>query len=143
MPYRFLEDVAIADVAFEAWGDTVEAMFAAAAEATMNVMVGDLEAIAVRVRRSVRVESDALDLLLFNFLQELIFYKDAEQLLLRVEAIQLEKDRPPFSVVAELAGETLDMERHELVADVKAVTLHKFRVEETERGWEAFVILDI
>ena len=143
MPYRFLEDVAIADVAFEAWGDTAETMFVAAAEATMNVMVGDLEAIAVRTRRSVCVESDALDLLLFNFLQELIFYKDAEQLLLRVEAIRLEKDRLPFSVAAKLAGETLDMDRHELVADVKAVTLHKFRVEETERGWEAFVILDI
>ena len=143
MPYRFLEDIAIADVAFEAWGDTVEAMFAAAATATMNVMVGDLEAIAVRTHRSVRVESDELDLLLFNFLQELIFYKDAEQLLLRVENVRLERDRPPFSAVAELAGETLDMDRHELVADVKAVTLHKFRVEEAERGWEAFVILDI
>jgi len=27
--------------------------------------------------------------------------------------------------------------------DVKAVTLHRFRVEQTEQGWEALVILEI
>jgi SHS2 domain-containing protein len=45
--------------------------------------------------------------------------------------------------VGVLAGEELDMNRHDLVVDVKAVTLHQFRVEKTDRGWEAFVILDI
>ena len=141
MPYRFLDDVAIADVAFEAWGETLEAMFIASAEATLNVMVADLETVAGRTRRSVRVESDALDLLLFNFLQEFIYYKDAQRLLLRVETLQIETS--PFSASAELSGEELDIDRHELVVDVKAVTLHRFRVEETDRGWEAFVILDI
>jgi SHS2 domain-containing protein len=29
------------------------------------------------------------------------------------------------------------------VVDVKAVTLHRFRVEQTPSGWEATVILDI
>ena len=143
MPYKYLEDVAIADVAFEAWGETAEAMFVAAADATMNVMVGDLRAIVKRTRRPVRIESDALDLLLFNLLQELIYYKDAEQLLLRVEAVRLERDRSPLLLTAELAGEALDRDRHELVTDVKAVTLHRFSVAEAERGWEAFVILDI
>ena len=46
MPYRYLEDIATADVAFEAWGDTLEEMFVAAADATMNVMVSDLDTIA-------------------------------------------------------------------------------------------------
>ena len=141
MPYRFLDDVAIANVAFEAWGETREAMFIASAEATLNVMVADLETVASRTRRSARVESDALDLLLFNFLQEFIYYKDAQRLLLRVETLQIQTS--PFSASAELSGEELNMDRHELVVDVKAVTLHQFRVEETHRGWEAFVILDI
>ncbi len=143
MPYLFLEDVAIADVAFEAWEDTPEALFVAAAEATMNVMVDDLDTIVKQTRRTAQVESEALDLLLFNFLQEIIFYKDAEQLLLRAERVRIETGGDGFSASAELAGEVLDMDRHELVVDVKAVTLHQFRVEETERGWEAFVILDI
>ena len=143
MPYRFLEDVAIADVAFEAWGDTVEALFVAVAEATLNVMVRDLDTVVKRKHRSVQLEPDALDLLLLNFLQEVIFYKDAERLLLRVVGVRVEPDGDDFRAFAELAGEELDMDRHELVVDVKAVTLHQFRVEQTGRGWEAFVILDI
>ena len=143
MPYRFLEDVSIADVAFEAWGDTVEAMFISAAEATMNVMVADLETVSRRVRRSVCVEADALDLLLLNFLQELIYYKDAEQLLLRTDRVRVNAQLPPLSASADLSGEKLDMSRHDLLVDVKAVTLHRFQVSKTERGHEAFVILDI
>ena len=46
MAYRYLEDIAIADVAFEAWGKSREALFRAAAEATLNVMVGDLDSVA-------------------------------------------------------------------------------------------------
>ena len=143
MPYRFLEAVSIADVAFEAWGDTVEAMFVAAAEATMNVMVADLETISRRIRRSIRVEADALDLLLFNFLQELIFYKDAEQLLLRADRVRISAQPSPLSASADLSGEKLDTNRHDLLVDVKAVTLHRFQVSKTGRGHEAFVILDI
>jgi SHS2 domain-containing protein len=143
VPYRFLEDVSIADVAFEAWGDTVEAMFVASAEATLNVMVADLKTVARQTRRSIRVEADALDLLLFNFLQELIYYKDAERLLLLAERVQVETGRAPLSASAVLAGEALDAARHDLLVDVKAVTLHRFQVAQSGRGWEAFVILDI
>jgi SHS2 domain-containing protein len=143
LPYVFLDDIAIADVAFEAWGDTLEALFVSAAEATVNVMVEDLDSIGERVDRVVRVESEARDLLLFNFLQEFIFFKDAQQLLLRPSEIEISRTGGGFAVDARLVGETLDPERHSLVVDVKAVTLHRFKVEETERGWEAFVILDI
>jgi SHS2 domain-containing protein len=143
LPYTFLEDVAIADVAFEAWGDSLEAMFASAAEATVNVMVEDLDAIGTQVDRAVQVESEARDLLLFDFLQEFIYYKDAQQLLLRPAEVRIEHTEGRFVADARLVGEKLDPERHSLVVDVKAVTLHRFRVEKAERGWEAFVILDI
>ena len=50
----------------------------------------------------------------------------------------------PIGVVAATdAGEVMDPERHDLVVDVKAVTLHEFRVARDKREWNAFVILDI
>jgi len=143
MPYRYLEDVAIADVAFEAWGPTLEELFRAAAEATMNVMVDDLNTIAAQERRQMELEGEAVDLLLFNFLQELIYYKDAQRLLLRVEEIHIEKTDGSFKLRAEASGETLDPEKHDLRVDVKAVTLHQFEVKETPEGWQAKIILDI
>jgi SHS2 domain-containing protein len=143
MGYEYLEDVATADICFKAWGRTLEELFIAAADATMNVMVADLATIEKREEREIQVESDAIDMLLFNFLQEFIFYKDAERLLLRAYEVKIEKTDGPFKLRAKTFGEELNPEKHELPVDVKAVTLHRFQVVKSERGWEATVILDI
>ena len=143
MSYRFIEDIAIADVAFEAWGDDLAGVLASAAEATLNVMVSDLDSVASRDRRTVNLEAEEPDLLLFDFLQEVIFFKDAHRLLLRPENVVAEAREGIFTVTADLVGEELDMERHDLVVDVKAVTLHRFVVERVDGRWRAFVVLDI
>ena len=143
MPYKYLEDVAIADVAFEAWAATLEELFKAAADATVNLMVADLSTITSHEQRTIELEDESLDLLLFNFLQELIFYKDAQKLLLRVGEIQIERTNGSFKLRAEAHGEELNPAKHELGVDVKAVTLHRFQVQETPEGWQANVILDV
>jgi SHS2 domain-containing protein len=143
MPYKFLEEIATADVAFEAWGTTLEEMFVAAADATMNVMVQDLNTIADQEHREISVEANAIDMLLFELLQELIYYKDAERLLLRVPNVQIQLHDDHFTLSAEAYGEELNPDKHELIVDVKAVTLHRFEVEPTDSDWRAMVILDI
>jgi SHS2 domain-containing protein len=143
MPFHFLEEMATADIAFEAWGEDLEETFISAADATMNVMVEELNSIQPRERREIRLENDELDLLLFNLLQELIFYKDAQKLMLRIQQVRLKGKARPYILEAVAMGETLDPERHHPRVDVKAVTLHHFRLEKTESGWKALVILDI
>jgi len=143
MPFRYLDDIATADVAFEAWGATLREMFVAAADATMNVMVADLSTIAEKEYRSLQVDAKTLDMLLFDFLQELIFYKDAYQLLLRCAEVHFKRKGNLLILQAEAYGELLNPAKHDLVVDVKAVTLHRYKVEKTSRGWEATVILDI
>ncbi len=140
--YEFLEEVATADIAFRSWGKDLEETFRAAAEATMNTTVESLDTIRPRVTREFELESEELDLLLFAFLQEFIYYKDAEQLLLRVERLVVD-DSGPFRLRAQAVGERLDPDRHPQRVDVKAVTLHLFRLERTPTGWQAHVILDI
>jgi len=143
MPFRYLEDVAIADVAFEAWGATLDELFIASSEATLQVMVAESASVAARVRREVHLEAEAIDLLLFEVLQELIFFKDAERLLLRLLETNIEKQGDGWMLTAVLGGEPINPDRHELLVDVKAVTLHRFHVEPFEGGWKALVILDI
>jgi SHS2 domain-containing protein len=144
MPYDYIDDIAISDVALRAWGSTLEEVFLAAAEATMHAMVNDLDTLAPQVERSFEVRDAALDLLLLNFLQELVYYKDAQCLLLRVTDVAItQDDNADYSVRARASGERLDPERHELAADVKGVTLHRLRVVETASGWEATVVLDV
>jgi SHS2 domain-containing protein len=143
MPYRYLEEIATADIAFEAWGMDLEEVFAAAADATMNVMVEELDSIRPKERRELKLENDAIDLLLFDFLQEFIYYKDAERLLLRVDRIEIGEQEQMYLLKGTAAGEEIDPDRHRFRVDVKAVTLHQFTLEKTDRGWQATVILDI
>ncbi len=143
MPYRYLEDIAIADAAFEAWGNTLEEMFVSAAEATVNVMVRDQSAIREQQYKHLKITDTHLDMLMFQLLQELIYYKDAEQLLLRVRSVRLEHQATDWTAYVELAGESIDPERHDLIVDIKAVTLHRFEVLQNESGWTARVILDV
>jgi SHS2 domain-containing protein len=143
MPYHYIEDVGIADIAFEATGRDLPELFAAAADATMNVMIDNLDAIESRETRQIELANDKIDMLLFDFLQELIYFKDARRLLLRVREAQIDQEDEAYSLKAKVAGEQLDDARHHQRADVKAVTLHGFSVEKHEGGWKAGVLLDI
>jgi len=141
--YRYLEGIATADVAFEAWGETKEETFLAAADATLNTMVEEIGTVAPRERRVFSLTADSLDLLLFDLLQELVYHKDAERLLLRVRDLRIEETGSGYRLHAEAIGETIDRARHPLLADVKAVTLHRLSVEKTPPGWRAVVVLDV
>jgi SHS2 domain-containing protein len=143
MPYTYLEEIATADIAFRATGRTLEEVFAAAADATVNVMVEDLATIRDRTRIPVQLENDALDLLLFDFLNEFVYLKDAKGLLLRTGTIRIGPQDSRFTLRGDLYGEELDPLRHPLRGDVKAVTLHRFELRQIDHGWEATVVLDI
>ena len=142
-PYRYLEEIATADVAFEAWGATPEETFLAAADATLNAMVEEIGTVAPREHREISIAADALDLLLFELLQELVYHKDADRLLLRVRDLRIEETGDGYRLRAEGWGEMIDPGRHPLLADVKAVTLHRLSVEKTPSGWRAVVVLDV
>jgi SHS2 domain-containing protein len=143
MLYEFLEDIATADIAFRATGKDLQEVFKAAGDATINTMIEDLDSIEPKETRTFSLENDELDLLLFNFLQELVYYKDSELLLLRASQIEFEEKDGKYQLSAVVQGETLDRDRHQQGVDVKAVTLHRFQLEKTNDGWTAMVILDI
>jgi SHS2 domain-containing protein len=143
MPYRYLEDVGTADIAFEATGRDLPELFTAAADATMNVMIDNLEAIESRETRQIELSNDNVEMLLFDFLQELIYFKDAKRLLLRVCEAQIDQKDEAYFLKVKVAGERLDDARHQQRADVKAVTLHGFFVGKHDGGWQARVLLDI
>ena len=141
--YQFLEDIAIADVAFEAYGADLSDLFTKAARATTEVMLDNPVDLVPREHRIVGLEDEEVDMLLFDFLQTVIYYKDAERLLLLPESVEVYPEAQGFRLQAELCGEPIDPPRHQLSADVKAVALYRFQVEQTDTGWKATVILDV
>ena len=84
--------------------------------------------------RRVSLTEAALDLLLFDFLNRLLYYKDAERLLLRATGVDVRPAAGGWSLDAALAGEPIDPARRALGVDVKAITMHRLSVGETGAG---------
>ncbi len=143
MPFRFLEDIATADVAFEAWDSSLEELFRSCAEALLRTMVARAEDVGRDREERIHVEREELDLLLFAFLNELLFLKDARRLLLHADSIAIAEQDGNFTLEAVAAGEEIDCDRHRFLVDVKAVTMHRFRVAREGDRWRAVVVLDV
>jgi SHS2 domain-containing protein len=143
MPYRYLEEIGTADIVFEATGRDLPELFRDAGDATTNVMIDNLESIQPREARRIELFNGEIEMLLFDFLQELIFLKDAQRLLVRLPDMQISEKNETHFLKATAKGEPIDAQRHHQRADVKAVTLHNFSVERTGSGWKARVLLDI
>jgi SHS2 domain-containing protein len=139
--YRFLEDTAIADAAFEAEGDSLEDLFEACAQATFEVMA-ETKTVEAKDQEEIQLEGDDLEGLLFNWLAELIYLKDLKATAFNKYRIKIDKPNG-YRLKASIWGEVIDVKKHRVKVDVKAVTYHLLEVKNKDNMWTAKVILDI
>lgn len=140
MPYKFLPDVALADIAFEADAPTISGLFEECAVAVSEIMV-DSKTLGRNTVRKFSLKSESLDRLLYDFLTELIVVKDVDSLLFGEYELEVSPDGTSLTALAR--GEPIDREKHALRNDVKAVTMHMFGVRHEGDRWKATVVLDI
>jgi SHS2 domain-containing protein len=141
--YRFLENVAFADIACEVKARSLDDLFSEAVCAFLAAQIDRPENLKARQKIDLDFEDSKRDLLLRRFLQELIYLKDTKRLLLKPAKIAVMRSRGRWILKARLAGETLNAARHHPVVDVKAVTLHRLGVRKTAFGWKATFVLDV
>lgn len=142
-PYALLEDAPTSDAGFVARGVTLDECFQAAAEATLAIMLGNLESLRTEVVRTVQVTHEALDLLLVRVLDEIVYFKDAEGLFLRASEARVTQTEAGWQASLRLEGEPIDPERHQRSSDIKAITLHRLSIEKTAGVWQATVVVDV
>jgi SHS2 domain-containing protein len=143
MPFRYIEDELMADVAFAVENTDLAMVFQEAGDAVIKTMIENPESIRPLVTRSVTLDNEQLDLLLYNFLEQFLYYKDAEQLLLKAKTVSVQHTDDSWHLSASLTGENLDPSRHLQVVDVKAVTLHDLSLLQLQETWHAHVVLDV
>jgi SHS2 domain-containing protein len=143
MPYEYLPEMATADIAFRATAPTLEGCFKESTEALLNTMINNPEDVENRQEKTFDLQAPDLDLLLFDLLQECIYLKDVNRLLLHCSKVEIHEKDGKWHARAVVTGEPLDPKRHHQRVDVKAVTLHSFSLQETPSGWAAQMILDI
>jgi SHS2 domain-containing protein len=127
-----------ADIGIAAYGADLKEAFANAAYALFSLMV-DLDDVRECLCREARVTADNREDLLVEWLNELIYIFDVDNLLLKRFEITRLTDK---SLRADCFGEKIDPQRHRIKMGIKAATYHMLRVEEGN-GWRAQVLLDI
>jgi SHS2 domain-containing protein len=148
MPYHYLEDETTVDVAFEAKAESFEALCREAWNATLGLMVENPDAVAAARRAEFELSNSSGEMLLFDLLGELLYRKDAEGALYRLQDLTVRQPAAGgagdqvWRLTATIDGEELDPAKHHYGVDIKAVTLYAFTVEPREEGWFARVVLD-
>ena len=143
MGFEMLEDISLADVAFRVYERDLNEMFISGVRVLISVMIENPESIEQDIERNIEIESSELDLLLFEFLQEFIFYKDSESLFLLPDFVEISDTYDHYKLKCKAYGETINREKHILNVDVKAVTMHRLKVERIRDIWTATVVLDV
>lgn len=140
MTFRYLPDVALADIAFEAEAGSWNGLFESCALALTDIMV-DPSSLRNTVRKEFSLRSTDLDRLLYDFMTEIIFVKDVDSLIFGRYEVSVSEAGNSLRAVA--WGEAIDRERHRLRNDIKAVTMHLFGVKQEGGKWKSAVVLDI
>ncbi|MEK6938421.1 MAG: archease [Nanoarchaeota archaeon] len=138
--YKYLEHTA--DVLFVAEASDLPELFNQCALATEQTMI-ELKKVKPVRKVLLKHKNKSIEYLLFDFLGDLVYYKDAKQLMFSKFEIEIKEGKGEFKLTCRAYGEKLDVQRHEPKVDIKAITMHMFEVKQTPKGWYAKVLVDI
>ncbi len=140
--YEFLEDVATADLAIKVYGKDINELFRNAALAVCEATV-DPKTVKARNTVEFHLEDEGIETLLFDFLSEIIFKKDADQMVFSECRVFVEGEEGAWRLHVILKGEKINRTRHDLDYDIKAVTMHMFKIKKIKEGYEATIVVDV
>jgi SHS2 domain-containing protein len=123
-----------ADWSVRVWADDLPSLFAESAWA-MNALAGTVTDKGPRLTRAFESGGTDTESLLVAFLSELVYYQEQENLAFDMFDIQI-KD----------AQISVHMEGSQITSidkAIKAVTYHNLKIEETLRGVEVVIVLDV
>jgi SHS2 domain-containing protein len=128
------------ELAVRVTGDSQADLFVNSAAALFDVMVADVEKIESKERLPLEVEGTDRDDLMVNWVRELLYLYQGSGYLLKEFKIREVKDTV---VKAEVGGEKIDPDRHEIKQEIAAVAFHKSRMEKTGNQWTAHLIFEL
>ncbi len=128
-----------ADLGLRVRAADLNALFADAARGLFSIIATGLDPARAADMVRFQLAASAIDLLLFDWLNELLYTYESRRLLLSRFDVEVADNW--LSGVA--YGEPVDAGRHSLEHEVKAITYHGLKVERVGEGWLAEIIVDI
>ncbi|MHC1623922.1 MAG: archease [Candidatus Methanospirareceae archaeon] len=137
LKYRYIEHPS--DVGFEAYGTTLEELFANATLAMYSFMT-DVDEIETTETKEITVNAEDLYSLMFDWLDEMLFLFESESLVMNKFDITI--DDSMFRITGTCSGGKFDPAKHESGIIIKAVTYNMMEIKKNE-VWHAQVVLDV
>ena len=128
-----------ADIGIIACGAELSHTYINAAKGMFSIIT-DLRRVKEKTSHVLSVTAADRETLLVAWLNELIYFCDTAQFLVRRAEISSFSET---SLTAIVYGEKVDPSRHSIKIGIKAVTYHLLQVKKTDNGYEAKVIFDI
>ena len=128
-----------ADLGLRVRASKLNDLFSESAHGLFSMIVANLDAVRGVTKRKVSLPADDYDLLLFDWLSELLYTFETEHLVFSQFNVDINNE----GLEAICRGESLEPERHLTDHEVKAITYHGLKVEHINSGWLAEVIVDI
>ncbi|QPV62996.1 archease [Halosimplex litoreum] len=133
-----------ADVAVEAVGESLDAVFGAVADGMAAAMCDEIPTDGDE-RFDFSVTAEGREALLFDYLDELIYERDVRVVLPvdnEATVSAPSSDDGPNEWVLSGSARGVPLERVE-ARDLKAVTYSEMDLSETDDGWHAYVVFDV
>ena len=129
----------ISDLGIEVTGSDLFSLFENSGVALFD-LITNLNQVEVREYRHIFLKGDDIDLLLRDWLGELLYLSIVDEFLFKSFDIEGISD---FSLKAKAWGEKFDPERHIIKREIKSVTYHQLKVTCNKGKWRARFVLDI
>jgi SHS2 domain-containing protein len=124
---RFEYFEATADIGFKAYGNTLNEAFENAGMAIFNI-ISDTSNIDSTKSISFELSSEDAVALLYDYLEELLFYHEVEFMLFAEFHVEIDEN---LNLKATIKGEAIDWNKHERKTEIKAITFHRMHVKDS------------
>jgi SHS2 domain-containing protein len=128
-----------ADLGLRVHANSLEELLKEAAQGLLAMFVANPNAIRPVQTRRIELVADDPNYLLFDWLSELLYAFESDKLLFSAFDVRVSNNQ----LIATCHGEPMDASRHQMEHEVKAITYHGLKVEQSADGWRAEVIVDI
>lgn len=140
--FEFIDHTA--DVQVKSWGRTLEDAFNQTAYSLMVTITPDLKKIIPKVEKTLKIQAEDKESLLFDFLSEFLYIFDVDELVFSdINVISIRKINHNYLLKAILKGEKFDKKKHEIGIEVKAITYSFMKIEEKIDSVQIEAVFDI
>lgn len=143
MAFRQIDDITSADIALEIRANSAGALFVEAGAALRAVMLENSEHAPGATEMTFELRDESIEALLHSFIDELLFHKDSNGLLVTPRSAEVLCDSSGARLRCHARAERIDHAFHRFIVDVKAVTMHRFSVRHEAGLWTATIVLDV